>query len=312
MSANWIARGDYSQIEARVICWLAGAEWKLDAFRAADAKTGPDVYIVAAAGIYRVPQSDISKDDPRRQVGKVSELALGFQGGARALQAMAKGYGLKIPRWDFDAEAWRKAWGDTPAPEPVAGTDEWIKREWRRSNPEIVTMWRNLESAAVSCMRDKPGTETFTCNGRIRFKRNSRAVGMRLPSGRTLFYWSPKLTQRRTPWGDWKAAITYRGENSQTHRWDEESLYGGLIAENAVQATARDIMADSLLRFEAAGLPPVLSVHDEGIAEAPKSRFPTAGDAKRAIEAVMRQAPSWATGLPIAADASADERYLKG
>jgi DNA polymerase len=303
-----LVRGDSSQIEARVLPWLAGAEWKLNKFRAYDRKEGPDLYIVAATGIYQVPDGEIDKDDPRRQIGKVSELALGFEGGARALQSMAKAYRMKIPvcpKLEQDEE-------------PPDGTDEWIKRMWRAANPEIASrdpnapgFWRRINQAAIDCMRAGPGPWFPVGASGLAFRRNSEVLVMRLPSGRLLWYWTPRLVQRHTPWGTLQDAVVYRSEDSVTHQWREFQAYGGLWTENAVQATARELMAYWLRLMKAEGIIPVLSVHDEGIGEADCARWPMPDQAVAVIEQIMKTLPPWAAGLPVNADASAGPRYVK-
>lgn len=305
---TWLARGDYSQIEARVLPWLAGAEWKLDAFRRYDARIGPDLYRVGASGIYGKAPEEI--DSTERQVGKVSELALGFQGGPGALQAMARGYGVKIPK--FSGEDRRAA---------SVGTDQWIVNKWRTANPEISAtgydgapgFWKQLERAAIECMESAPGVVVRVGgNGRpvLEFRRNREAMALRLPSGRSLIYWTPRLRNVETPWGP-RLSVVYRSEDAQTKQWAEFAAYGGLWTENVVQATARDLMADALVRGRARGFAGVLTVHDEGIFELPRSEYQTAADAATAVESLMRETPAWAAGLPVAADASADQRYVK-
>jgi DNA polymerase bacteriophage-type len=311
-SDHWMARGDSKQIEARVLPWLAGAQWKLDAFARYDAGEGPDLYKVGAGGIYHVAPESIGDEDPRRQVGKVSELALGFQGGAPALQNMAKGYGVKIPRAVRPAGA---DW-DWQAPD---GTDEWIKQQWRAANPEVsdrdTGLWGALERAAVTCVQSPIGTVVRVegCAGElgVRFKRNTRAMGMWLPSGHPLFYWSPKLVTRMTPWGKEKLTVIYRAEDSQTKQWTEYAAYGGLWCENLVQATARELMAWWLLAMRAAGILPVLTVHDEGIGEAQRRLFADPDAAAEAVLSIMRRKPAYAAGLPVSAEASAGLRYVK-
>jgi DNA polymerase len=343
--AVFLARGDYSQIEARVNPWLAGAEWKLDAFRRYDAGTGPDLYKVGAGGIYGVPAEDVSK--PQRQIGKVSELALGFQGATGALQAMSRGYGIKIPHWQAPPRPRGQRWEDRAR--PPTGTDQWIVDNWRAANPEIVQFWRDLETAAADCAGGPVGNEYFAGPRQIRFKRNRKVMSMRLPSGGCLFYWSPRLSKVTTAWGAEKWAVIYRSEDSVTRQWSEFAGYGGLWCENAVQGTARDIMADAARRLDpetlrevwddglrdltadetpglhararkawaehrrqleaAEGIGPVLLVHDEAIAEVEAD---TADEAAERVRRIMVDVPAWCEGLPVAADASAGPRYVKG
>ena len=314
-----MVRGDSSQIEARVLPWLADAEWKLDKFRAYDTvigrddkgkkiTAGPDLYIVAATGIYQVAEGVITSEDPRRQIGKVSELALGFEGGARALQSMAKAYGMKIP-------VCPKLEQDEPPPD---GTDEWIKVMWRAANPEIASrdrdnpgFWRRMNYAAIDCMRAAPGAWFPVGDLGVAFRRNTEVLTMRLPSGRLLWYWTPRLAQRETPWGTMQDTVIYRSEDSVTHQWREFGAYGGLWTENVVQATARDAMAFWLGLMKKEGIRPVLSVHDEGVGEADKSRWAFPEQAADTVLQIMKTLPPWAKGLPVNADASAGPRYVK-
>lgn len=301
-----LARGDLSQIEARVNPWLAQAEWVLDAFRAYDAGTGPDLYKVTAAGMYHCAPGDVSKE--QRQAGKVAALALGFGGGARALQAMAKAYSMHIPEWPRDEKGW-------PLPNPADGTDEWMKRQWRAANPEICGLWRGLEASAMECMGRPPGetVEVWTLDKdndpmaktRLAFRRNDKVLVMLLPSGRGISYWTPRLRRKTTPLGE-RWSLSYRAENPVTTRWDEFDAYGGILCQNAVQATARDVMRDALRRFADFDVLPVLTVHDEGIGEA------FGPDAAERVHKAMTTPPAWAVGLPIAADSSAGPRYVKG
>lgn len=296
----WLARGDYAQIESRMLGWLADEQKRLDAFRNYDIITGydhkgkpirkgPDSYIVAAADVYGVPPEEITSDDPRRQVGKVVELACGFQGGVGAFQSMARIYNVKVSDEQADA----------------------AKTAWRDKNKKIVDFWYNLERTAMECMLYEPD-KVFLVNDKISFKRNSLCLVMRLPSGRYIVYWYPKVENVTTPWGDVKKSITFYTQNSQTKKWGRETLYGGWFCENAVQGAARDGMAYVLVQLDKHGLHPILTVHDEAVCLLPKSKYRTAKAAAEAVKEVMLIPPPWADGLPLAADASAADRYIKG
>jgi DNA polymerase len=324
---GWLARGDYSQIEARVNPWLAGAQWKLDAFWEFDTGIGPDLYKVAAGMILGIPPEQVDKVQ-RQSYGKVSELALGFGGGARALQKMATAYGVKIPEWPRDEYGYAVKPEDHPDLQ-FEGTDEWIKRQWRAANPEIVGLWHGLEAAALECMKRPPGevVDVWTIHVTrgtynsakarteyermhktpLTFRRNSKALAMRLPSGRHLYYWTPQLRLVDTVWGK-KWTFHYRAEDAVTKRWSEFAAYGGLLCENAVQAVARDVMRDALLRLYRDGILPVLTVHDEAICEMATE---TSTWAALKVQSEMLVPPAWAPGLPIAAESSAGSRYVK-
>ena len=290
--------GDFSNIEGRVLAWLAGEESKLDVFRLNDQKKGPDPYIIAAGAIYHVDPATIDKEDPRRQVGKVAELALGFQGGKVAFQKMAAGYRVVVT----DEEA------------------EEIKVAWREKHPRIVAFWRALEAAAYAAVQE-PGTR-FWAGEHISFVVSGSFLTMRLPSGRRLFYPYPRLEPRKTPWGDIKDVVTYMGIDTRTGsptkgKWARLSSYGGKFAENATQAVARDCMRDAMLRLDAAGYPIVLHVHDEIVAEV-KEGFGSLAE----FNAIMREPPKWTNPeaandnvawslLPVAVGGFEAPRYRK-
>lgn len=261
---------DYSQIEARVLPWLAGAEKKLDVFRA-----GNDVYKHSASDIYKKPEYEISKDE--RFVGKVAELALGYQGGKVAFQNMAEIYGVEIP----EAQA------------------EKIKVDWREANPEIVTYWADINEAAISAVK-KPNT-TFVVRG-VKFRVIKSFLFIKLPSSRMLAYYQPKIGEARFG-GD---CVTFMGTNSVTRKWERQSTYGGKLVENITQAVARDIMAEAMIRVTSAGYEIVLSVHDELIAEVDELDADV-----ESFQELMCDSPEWATGLPIAADGFVAKRYRK-
>lgn len=229
-AGNQLYAGDYSQIEARVLPWLSGAEHVLDVFR-----SGKDIYQTTA---------DAMGVD--RQIGKVAVLALGFQGGKGAFQNMAKVYGLKVT----DEQA-----------------DE-FKVKWREANPEAVAMWDEVQQAALNAVRW--GNPTEACAGKIHFYMEGRDwLVCELPSTRKLWYSKPHIVKKLTPWGREVDELRAWGVDSFTKKWASYSLYGGLLTENIVQAVARDIMAGAMLRLDRAGYPPILTVHDEVICETP-------------------------------------------
>lgn len=310
----WLARGDYSQIEARVDAWISGETWKVQAFADYDIFTGEfdakgkpkrkgaDLYTMAAALIFGIPPEQVTPE--QRQVGKVSELACGFAGGVKALQAMARLYNIKLT----DEQA------------------EQIKQRWRLANPKIEQFWHALNYAALMCMNSPIGEKISVAavqrmrsssgednhiNEGLWFKRNRRALALRVPNGGALIYWYPELRDVVTPWGETRKAVTFMAEDSQKHIWVRHSGYGGLFCENVCQKVARDIMAAALVRLDQRGLDPRLTVHDEAVCQIPWSLCPTADEAKDLVEQEMMVPLSWTAGLPIAADGSAAQRYLK-
>ena len=278
-----LVAADYSAVEARVAAWLVDCEWRLEVFR-----THGKIYEASAAMMFKVPFESIKRGMPNyhlRQRGKVAELALGFQGGENALIAMgAYDYGLD------DEEL----------------TD--IKVKWREASPEFPVAWRELNDACTDAVRH-PETVIRCMNGRVAFKFTGGFLWMKLPSGRRLAYCQPKVVWRPAPWDKTREipSVEAWAVNSKTKQWSKRSLYGGLLFENLVQATARDLMADAMLRLEAGGkYLPLLSVHDEIITEADEE----AADVME-FERIMCELPEWAKGCPVKADGWAGRRYRK-
>jgi DNA polymerase len=275
---------DFASIESRGLAWLAGEEWKLGAFREYDEGRGTEMYKLMAAMVLGKKPEDVTKDE-RQAVGKVPELACGYGGGVGAFQSMAKVYGLKLP----DEKA-----------------DE-IKVMWRDKNPRIKQYWYDCEDAAIGAVR-YPGKTTFAGpSGRaVKYKMAGSFLWALLPSGRCLCYPYAKLKLRATPWGEEREAIHYMTVDSTSNKWVEDHTYGGKLVENNTQAICRDLLADALLRSEAADYPVVLHVHDEVVSEVPKGF----GDLKE-FESLCAKTPAWAAGLPVVAKGWRGERYRK-
>ncbi|MCD8082850.1 MAG: DNA polymerase [Clostridiales bacterium] len=223
---------DYSAVEARVLAWEAGEQWRLDAFR-----DGKDIYCESASQMFHVPVVKHGINGDLRQKGKVAELACGYQGGAGALISMgALDMGLK------ESEL------------------QGLIDDWREANPAIVKYWWDVEKAATETVKTHEDTEV----GRIRFEFYGNALWMVLPSGRKLAYLSPKLQPNRFG----RMSLTFMGVGTN-NKWSRQETYGGKLVENATQAIARDLLAEAMLRIEKAGYDIVGSVHDEVIVEAP-------------------------------------------
>ena len=308
---------DLSQIEARVARWLSGDEKGLDAFRAYDAGTGPDIYVTAAAGIYNVPPSAISKDDPRRQVGKVADLALGFAGGAVALAKMSKVYRVDLaPLYDslmglIDADMlgtvdwmWNKFGRGAGMSERSYYAAEIIKQRWRAANPLEVQFWKDVEDAAINAVIH-PG-QVYTAGPHVRFRKTGSFLRAALPSGRAMWFPFPRIESSARANGGAKHSLNVMGVDGLTNKWVEYSMYGGSIVQNLVQGTARDIMAEALVRQEKAGYHPVLTIHDESVAEVKEGFGSEAEFARLFIES-----PEWAVGLPISSDGWVGKEYRK-
>ncbi len=257
---------DFNAIEARVLAWLAGEQAPLDVFA-----SGQCIYCHAATSIYG--RTITKADQAERQIGKVAVLALGYQGGVGAFQTMAAAYRVEIE--------------DELADE--------IKVKWRKANKNIVRFWYALEEAANNAVKHRghafdAGPITFKCHGDFLFAK--------LPSGRRLAYYQPRLGNN---------GLEFWGTDSRLGgRWAKLDTYGGKLAENITQAVARDLLADAMLRVEAAGYPVVMHVHDEIVSEVPKG-FGSLAE----FEELICQMPDWATGLPMAVEGFECERYRK-
>lgn len=273
--------GDFSSIEARKLAWLAGDENSLNTFY-----SGKDIYIHDASGIFGVPYDLITPE--QRQVGKVSVLALGYQGWVGAYQAMAVVYGLDIP----DDKAIN-----------IAGA-------WRDSHPEIVTYWSDVENAAMQAVQNPGKLFTVTRTSfdeevQVKFGVQNGWLQCLLPSGRRIYYRSPGFTDSEKRPG--KKQITYRGINGQTGKWDNIQTYGGKLVENITQASARDVLVHSMFNLEDNGYPIVLHIHDEVIAE-----IPDGYGSNEEFSSIMEINPPWAKRLPIRVpDVWTGKRYRK-
>ncbi len=270
--------GDWSSIEARILAWLAGDQKTLNVF-AGHGK----IYEFEAAGIYKVPIENVTK--PQRQIGKVAVLALGYQGGVGAFQMMAKTYGVKVP--DKQAEE--------------------IKVAWREAHPAIVSYWSEVEGAAINAVRTPGQVFPAGPQGRqVKFRVVGSFLWCQLPSGRALSYPYPKIEDVETPWGALKEAVTYMSEDAYTKKWSRQKTYGGHFVENITQGLARDVLAEAIPRIENKGYEINLHVHDEMNAEVDED-FGSVEE----FEKLMCELPTWAAGLPLAAEAWSGSRYRK-
>ncbi len=288
-----LLQADFSAVEGRGQAWFAGEEGKLEAFRKADAGTGPGMYELAYARMYSVPPESVGNPSHERQVGKVAELAFGYQGGVGSGKTMGKVYGVVAP--DQQWQEWKLA--------------------WRSANPRIVRVWYAIQEAATNAIRN-PGT-AYSCgaSGReARFKVVGSFLWCLLPSGRVICYPYPKLLP-----GQFGDQITYMGQPSQEDRrkgkviddpnntpaWSRMGTYGGSLFNNIVQGFCRDLLANAMMHSPA---PVVLHTHDELVGEIPEAQ---AKDAQLKLAEVMRTPPAWAKGLPLFAEANVMRRYGK-
>ena len=265
---------DFSAIEARVIAWLAGEEWVLDVFR-----EGKDLYCETASAMFGVPVGKNGPNAELRQRGKVATLALGYQGGPKALEAMGA-LRMGIPEEDL--------------PEIVT--------KWRDSHPKTVELWNGIEKAALDCVqngRTVHGIVTFRMEQDLVYGQSFMTV--ELPTGRKLFY--PKPFIKENQFG--KPAIHYYGTNQVTGKWEALSTYGGKLVENIVQAVARDCLCEVLKRIDAKGWDVVFHVHDEVIVDAPM--YVHTED----LCALMAEPIEWAPGLPLKGAGFEADYYMK-
>lgn len=259
---------DFSAIEARVIAWIAGEHWRQEVFA-----NGGDIYCASASQMFHVPVEKHGVNGHLRQKGKIAELALGYGGSVGALKAMgALNYGLQEEELKPLVDA------------------------WRLSNPHITKFWWDVDKAASTCVRERTATETHG----IRFYYQSGMMFVELPSGRRLVYVKPKMGLNR--FGN--ESVTYEGVGEQK-KWLRLESYGPKFVENIVQATARDILAEAMLRLNAAGYRIVMHVHDEVVIEAPPDT------SLEDICSVMGQTPTWASGLLLRADGYVCDYYKK-
>ena len=251
---------DFSAIEARVLAWLSVENWRLETF-----KEGGDIYCASASKMFGVPVVKHGENGHLRQKGKISELALGYGGSTGALTAMGA-IDMGIPEEEL--------------PELVS--------QWRSANPHITKFWWDVDAASMKAVKEKT---TVAC-GNLTFSYRAGMLFITLPSGRRLAYVKPRLETNRFG----RAAITYEGVG-ESKKWMRIETYGAKLTENIVQATARDLLAQAMLRLRAAGYKIVMHVHDEAVCE-----FPEGESSVEEICRIMSEVPPWAAGLPLNAD----------
>ncbi len=287
---------DYSAIEARVIAYLAGEQWRMDVFA-----NGGDIYCSSASQMFKVPVEKHGVNGHLRQKGKVAELACGYGGGVAALKAFgAEKMGLTEQEMQD------------------------IVNQWRLASPTIPRLWRRVEDAARAAL-ENPGrrcavlrkyrdverarqnealtggrgySQEFLAGGTVcTFWRDKDALRCKLPSGRILTYWGARL--------DTDGKICFMGQNQTTRKWERTDTWGGKLVENVVQAVARDCLAVAIIRLEKAGFDICFHVHDEIVAEAPE------GSRWEDMAEIMGRPIEWAPGLRLRADGYETKFYMK-
>jgi DNA polymerase len=313
---------DLANIEGRVQAWLAGENWKIQAFRDYDTVTGfdakgkairkgHDLYKMAYAKAFGIRPEDVTDD--QRQVGKVMELALAYAGGVGAFVTFAGAYGIDLdalaeamlpsaPEWAVneadDFLNWcvkdkRETYGLSP--EAFVACDA-LKRMWRAAHPNVSGYWPALNKAVLESLEQR-GETISALNLRIKASKNWLFI--ELPSGRSVCYPSPKV---------FDTGLTYMGIDQFTRKWVRQNTHGGKLFENCCQAIARDVMAENMRPIENAGYNIVLSVHDELITETPDDPEFSSDN----LSALLSANPWWAPDMPLAAAGFETHRYRKG
>jgi len=264
---------DFSAIEARVIAWVAGENWKLQAF-----KEGKDLYCSTASAMFGVPVEKHGVNGDLRQKGKIAELACGYGGSVGALKAFgAVEMGLKESELDS------------------------IVQSWRSANPNIVKLWWAVGNAALTLIKHRCGV--LVINHKLKMSYQQDKLLIQLPSGRLLVY--PEASIGENKFGG--ETMTYKGLNSVTHQWEYIDTYGPRLVENIVQAIARDLLTEAILRIQKnPDCQIVAHVHDEIIIEADPDKV-TLDDMVKA----MCELPEWGEGLILNAAGFTNPYYMK-
>jgi DNA polymerase len=302
---------DLSNIEGRGLAFLAGERWKLKAFADFDAGVGEDLYKVAYGRSFNIDPKEATGQ--KRQIGKVMELGLGYEGGVAAFLTFAAVYNMDLEQL-ADAvysTASREALTDAQGvwkwatskkrtlglPEHIYVACEVLKKAWREAHPMTSALWK-AAGDSVRAAISNPGV-IFPIGEHLKARRDGAWLRIRLPSGRYLCYINPSV--------DDDGQITYFGVNQYTRQWGRIKTYGGKLVENATQAFARDVLAYNMPGIEAAGYEIVLSVHDELLTETPDRPEFNAD----VLGQMMATAPAWAKGIPLAAAGFETDRYRK-
>lgn len=335
---------DLANIEGRIGAWLPGEEWKLHAFREYDAGRGPDLYQVAYAKSFGGEAAEAKGQ--KRQIGKVMELALGYQGSVGSFMSMGRNYGMKPAmlvepvQAVVDADTWLDVDARYDAAQDKRGLppDQWtaikiVVNSWRLAHPQLVQGWWDLQDAAVEAVSN-PGLMSTVFNGRVSYLAARGFLWCRLPSGRVLAYSNPRLKVRVERWAEMpdgsrvdleegedamryivagakikeraRNVVLYDGYDGEHKRWTTFSLYGGMQFNHIVQGTARDVLTGGMLRLEARGYCIILTVHDETLTE-----NAIGFGSVREVEELMTQGEPWLAGCPLAAKGWEGPRYGK-
>lgn len=276
------AVADFSAIEARVVSWLADEKWRIDVFNG-DGK----IYEAAAARMFNVPISMVTKGSDLRAKAKNAELALGYQGSLGAMKRMG---GDKMGMSDAEMMS--------------------IVKKWRDANPKIVELWAEIEECAHEAVRYRR-TVIGGPKKNLIFKCDQNNFMIVLPSGHTLFYRNPTFVEKTIGRSKMKTTLLcYEGIVQETKQWGLIDTYGGKLTENIVQAISRDLLGYSMLQLDKNGFAINMHVHDEVISEV--SNFMINANIKlEQMEKIMGTPPDWAYDLPLNADGYITKFYKK-
>jgi DNA polymerase len=303
---------DLANIEGRMLAWLAGETWKLKAFAAYDAGTGEDLYKLAYARSFNVPPAEAVGD--KRQIGKVQELGLGYEGGVAAFLTFAMVYKMDLEQMadavhttapkDSIARAYgvyewalkQRRGGGLHLPKNIYVACEVLKHAWREAHPATTALWAAAKDAYTLAVVNEG--VTYDIGPHLRCRRDGAWLRIRLPSGAYLCYLQPEV--------DGNGQLTYMGVNPYTRQWNKVKTHGGKLIAECTQSSARDVLAANMPSIDET-YPIVLTVHDELLTETPDSPEFTFED----LAARMATNPPWATGLPLAAAGFECTRYRK-
>lgn len=263
---------DFSAIEARVIAWVAGEQWRLGVF-----ENGGDIYCESASRIYHKPVVKHGINGELRQRGKVAELALGYQGGVGAMKSMDTGH--EIPEDEMQG----------------------IVDQWRKESPNVVNLWRRVQKCAIAAVKGSTSVEdrTYRIPGtseKIRFKleflpkSTQRVLSIYLPSKRAIRLFEPRVSE-----GKYGEKLSYMNIGQVPRKWQEVDTYGGKLTENIVQGIARDCLAVKMTELDELGYRTVFHVHDEMVLDVIRKDE----GAFKLIDRAMAEPISWAKGLPL-------------
>jgi DNA polymerase len=278
---NTFVVSDFSAIEARVLAWLAGEEWVLQAFR-----DGKDIYCATASQMFGVPVVKHGINGELRQKGKVATLACGYRGGIGAFRKMG---GDRLGMSEEEMQ-------DTV-------------NIWRSTHPKTVKLWKNVMAAAVKAIQTNRSQTIPLANGKSSLRFDYKAVdkdisflSIKLPSGRRLFYVDPRVEDSSKG-----RQIIFKGQNQMTRKWEDVEIYDGKVIENITQAFARDCLGVTMQRVTDAGYQIVMHVHDEMIIDCPREDT----DALEKVNTIMAEPIPWAPGLPLKGDGYVTDYYKK-